>query len=187
MDGIFAIVILLTGYLIISSNRSLGSTEAPLGSTLQNGVDLLSTIKIKEICSLNCDCRNRQLKQLCIEGKIADFDQTLLNYFGELYTTSTYPNQFRTDMNRSTLLFKNLTLENNIFREELFGIEFKIINKSNEIIVYRSLADETQDSRQKSKNLISSKTVVFGSYVINSTGEVYFWGPYLAEVELWEK
>ena len=123
MDGIFAIVILTIGYLMISSNTPRVTSEVPLTMYLDNTMELLSTIKVYELCSdfSQCSCSNAKLSEYCEDGLILNANQTLLDYFGELYY-SPDPDPIAEAYFRllSSDLFYNLTVGNNLFRQDIF-------------------------------------------------------------------
>lgn len=167
MDGIFAIVILVIGGLIVSSNTVRETSEIPLTMFLDNSVELLSSVKINELCNDECFCSNKKLQEFCKNGLILNKGQTLIDYMGELYSQG--------DNLKISDLFANLTLENNMFRQDVFSVELKI---DDETIYFQGKTQE------ESKDLMSSKKVIFGYYEL-PTGIVEFWGPYIAEVNIW--
>ena len=183
MDAIFAIVILTIGYLMISSNTLRVTSEVPLTMYLDNTMEFLSTVKVYELCSdySSCTCSNVKLSEYCSNGLILNANQTLLDYFGELYY-SPNPDPIAEAYFRllSSDLFHNLTVENNLFRQDIFGVEFNIDGQK----IYPNT--DTYPSKKQSKNLISSRKLILGYYERGDTGEVEFWGPYIAEVNVWE-
>jgi len=174
MDAIFAVVILTIGYLLISSNTPKVTTEVPLTMYLDNTMELLSTIKVDDLCIdySTCACSNPKLSEYCNNNLILNANQTLLDYFGELYNTS--------NTEEAKELFYNLTVENNLFRQDIFGIEFNINGER----IYSNT--DTYASKEQSRKLISSRKLIMGYYELPNTGEVKFWGPYIAEVNVWE-
>lgn len=184
MDGIFAIVILTIGYLMISSNTPKVSSEVPLAMYLDNTIELLSTVRVYELCSdySQCTCSNAKLSEYCEDGLILNANQTLLDYFGELYYSPDSIDSIAAAYFRllASDLFHNLTIENNLFRQDIFGVEFKINGEK----IYPNF--DTDSSKKQSKNLISSRKLILGYYERADTGEVEFWGPYIAEVNVWE-
>jgi len=172
--AMFAIVILTIGYLMISSNVPRVTSEVPLTMYLDNTMELLSTVRVYELCLdySQCICSNAKLSEYCNDGLILNANQTLLDYFGELYATN--------NEDDASELFHNLTVENNLFRQGIFGIEFNIDG----VKIYPTF--DTDTSKKQSKNLISSRKLILGYYERGDTGEVEFWGPYIAEVNIWE-
>ena len=178
----FAIVILTIGYLMISSNVPRVTSEVPLTMYLDNTMELLSTIRVYELCSdySQCICSNAKLSEYCEDGLILNANQTLLDYFGELYYDPNTGGGNPFGMSLASALFQNLTVENNLFRQDIFGIEFNIDG----VKIYPTF--DTDTSKKQSKNLISSRKLILGYYERGDTGEVEFWGPYIAEVNVWE-
>jgi hypothetical protein len=172
MDAIFAIVILLVGYLIISSNRAVETTEIPLSILAENTMDLFSNVRVSELCYdfTTCSCSNEKLEELCSNKDIENTNQTLLDYFGELYS--------RNKKTEAEELFKNLTLENDMLRQDVFGVEFNI----NDEKIYSNAGNKDQ-----SKDLISVKRMSFGYFEDIETGQITFWGPYVMRLDIWQK
>ena len=165
MDGIFAMVILMIGFLIISSNNPGIQTHVSLDVVSENVIDILSRVKINNLCT-NCYCSNEKLSEFCSHSLIKNQDQTILDYFGELYFTN--------NKEKAREIFLNITDE--LFRQDLYGFDLKI----NDEVIFSG-------DKDKSKNLISRKKLIFGYYEVPQSGEVEFWGPYLLEVQIWEK
>ncbi len=171
MDGIIAVVILTVGFLLISSNKPDETTEIPISMMTENTMSLFSNIKLYEICDFSdCGCSNDKLSEYCASGYIENKNQTLLDYFGELYN--------RSMQSRADELFYNITIENDLLRQDIFGVEFKI---NDETIYLHGI------NKEKSKDLISSKRIIFGYYEVPSSGIINYWGPYLAEVNVWQE
>ncbi|MBN2368612.1 hypothetical protein JXC34_06330 [Candidatus Woesearchaeota archaeon] len=169
LDGVFAIVILVIGFLILSSHTSVETTEIPLSMISENAVNLLSSVKINELCDETYACSNQKLSEMC-PSNIRNMDQTVLDYLGELYVVNKKQD--------AAQVFRNITLENDLFRQDIFGVELRI---NDEVIYFQG------GKKQQAKDLISVKKVIFGFYEVPPTGEVVFWGPYLAEVDIWQK
>jgi hypothetical protein len=166
MDGMFAIVVLVIGLLIIISAKPVVTNELQVSMVSENVVGLLSQIKIKEMCD-GCKCTNSKLREYCQTREIRNNESTLLGYFGELYSFGD-KNHLLTD------LFANLSDE--LYRDDLYGFQIKIEN-------YSMYSDHGRD---KSRNMISRKKMVFGYYE-QGNGIVKFWGPYNVEVNTWVK
>jgi hypothetical protein len=166
MDGMFAIVVLVIGLLIIMSTKPYATNEIQVSMVSENVVGLLSQVKIIDLCD-GCKCTNAKLKELCQNSEIKNNESTLLGYFGELYS-------FGDKNHMITDLFSNLS--NDLYRKDLYGSEIKIQN----ITLYSDSGIGT------SRNLISRKKMVFGYYE-QGNGIVEFWGPYNVEVNTWEK
>jgi len=166
MDGIFAVVILIIGFIIISSNKPGMQTTASLEQVSENLVDIFSTVKINDLCT-NCHCSNKKLTEYCNQGHIRNKDQTIFDYIGELY--------YINNKEKARDMFQNITED--LYRKDLFGVELKIDDE----IVFSTNKDGV------TKNLISRKKLIFGFYEVSSTGIINFWGPFKVEVNMWEK
>jgi len=169
MDVIFAVVILTIGYMMISSNRIISYDEVPLALVAENTMNLLSTVNINDLCDDACICSNEVLEDFCNSGKILNKEQSLLDYFGEMKKNPLVDEQ--TDGER---LFSSLINES--IRTDIFNAELVVEGDT----IY---TDEGKDS---SLNLISTKKIGFGFYEDLGTGNVEYWGPYLIEVNIWE-
>jgi hypothetical protein len=183
MDAFFAIVILTVGFMLISSNKAAQTTEIPMAAAADNLVSILATARVQDLCPGNCNsCQNEQLVQMCDEGAIKNYNQSLLDYFGELYKNEVHPPDSPPNyayLTNAQGLFDSLLEQYDLYRSDLFGIEFRI----NDEVIFA----ESDSTKEKSKDLLSAKRVIFGFYEIKETGEVVFWGPYLAEVNIWQK
>jgi hypothetical protein len=172
IDGLFSIVILAIGFLIISSNQPKQTNDIPLSILAENTMELFSSVKIDELCDA-CDCSNKKLSEYCLSNYIINKNQTILDSVGEMYSRGT--NNYK---QRAGQLFKNITLEKNMIREEIYGMELIINGES----IYLQGSNQ-----QKAKEMISSKKIIFGVYEFPATGQVVYWGPYLAEVKIWQE
>ena len=175
IDGIFAILILTIGFLIISSGKAENSPDVPVATVSENVMEVISTVKLSEICydQLTCSCKSVILRDRCEQGMILNFDESLLDYIVELYS--------KNKIDEARIIFRNITDEKAIFRTDIFGVELRIDGKR----IYPELS--VQNNKEKSKTLISNKRIVIGTYEDISKGEFNSFGPYLAEIDIWKK
>jgi len=173
LDGIFAVVILVIGLIMISSNIYTNPAEVPLISLSDDLLDLLSSTQVSELCYdyEECICSNRKIEELCTNHLIFNPDQSILDYFGELYTKD-----YKEIISQ---LYQNITKD--IIKHNIIGSEL-IINDEK---IYPNY--DTTSSKNESDFLISSKRIIFSYYEEPESGDVSFWGPYLIEIRLWEK
>ncbi len=175
MDAIFAVILLVIGLIIVSSNTREESTETSLAITMDNSISLLASLKVSDICN-GCSCSIKKIEDLCTNNNIRNTDQSLLDYVGELYS--------RNKTDDAYLVIKNISVEKDIFREkELFGSEMSIEGRN----IYPIMTPEVNLSKKQSQNLLSSRRIIFGYYEDALTGQVIYWGPYEVKLELWEK
>jgi hypothetical protein len=173
MDAIFAVILLVIGVIIVSSNRIAVSSEIPLSISLDNSLDFLSSVKIADICE-GCSCSVKKMSELCLDNEIKNSQESLLDYLGELYSRDKVPDAFS--------LIENISNEKDIFKEkELFDVEIRI----NDAQIYPNI--DLSDKKKKTKNLLSSRRIIFGYYENNLTGAINYWGPYEVKTEIWEK
>jgi hypothetical protein len=169
IDGLFSIVILTIGFLIITSNRPSQNNEISLDVILDNSVDIFSSVKINELCSSDCICSNPKLGEFCLSKMIRNKDQTLFDGIGELYS--------KNQKIKAGELFMNITLEEDMLRKDIFNAELKIDGKR----IY------LQGEDNNPTELISSKKIIFGVYENPELGTVTYFGPYLFEVNIWPR
>ena len=174
IDGIFALLILMIGFMIITSGKPTKLDEIPLTLVSENLVDILSSVKISEICE-GCTCTIQEIQRQCNNRNIRNMDQSLLDYIGELYYL--YDQGDNSKRQQISNVFSGII--QGLYRDELYGIELKINEDPN--------AFYSDGNKLSTKYLITSKRVVFGYYEDGNTGEVNFWGPYLVEINMWEK
>jgi hypothetical protein len=175
LDGIFAMIILLIGYLLLSKSRITQTPEIPMHLLSESTMDFLSSVKVYELCSNldTCTCSNTELSQLCNANLIDNYYQSLLDLMGSLY-----PDQIPS----ASSLFQGLTSHTNMLREDIFNVELRI----NDALIYSSVGNPEQ-SKDEARELISTKKIIFGFSENFGNGQVEFWGPYLAEVNIWPK
>ncbi len=169
IDGIFAMIILITGFMIISSNTSNQAEEVSLSIVSENLMELFSSIRVDEVCNEGV-CTYKKLDNFLTDGFILNKNQTLLDATGELYSKNRKA--------QAGELFSNITIQSRLVRKDIFGVEFRI---NNEVLYSQG------ENKAKSKELISTKKVIFGYYETIGTGAVTFFGPYLAEVDIWQE
>ncbi|MCM2325561.1 MAG: hypothetical protein NDI94_03800 [Candidatus Woesearchaeota archaeon] len=162
IDAIFAAIILSIGFMIISSG-SKPRDETPLPVVADNLLDIISRTKISDLCN-QCVCTQAKLQETCALTK--NYEQTILDHMTELYVLN------RQDKARE-LFISFLPL----IRQDLYGVELRI----NNVQIYSDTGQE------KTNALISRKKISFGYIETPATGAVTYFGPYLIEVNLWEK
>lgn len=179
MDGIFALMILMIGFLILTSSRHALPDETMLTAESENIMDVLADVKINDLCDVDtCTCSVQALSDLCDGGDIHNFDQLLMDYFGELfYRYDAAPDSLKSDIEQDiNSLFRGLTED--LYRTDLYGIR----------LVIEDHGFYSDANPEQSKILYSSKKIVFGYYDQNTPDvDVVFWGPYILEVDLWKK
>jgi hypothetical protein len=165
MDGIFAIVILVIGFILITANQPRVETELNAKLISQNIIDIMSSIKIEDICN-ECMCTIQKISENCESLLVSNNKITLLDYMGELY--------FRNNIDLANITFTNIT--NDLYRHDLYEVELIVDDK----------VIKTDITKDKSRHLISRKKVLFGYFELDD-GTVEFWGPYMSEINVWEK
>ncbi len=171
IDAIFAVMILMIGFMIITSRKPTKLDEVPLSQVSENLMDIISTVRVDEICSEGCECTIPAIEPSC-STDIRNKHSTILDNLGERYYF--YEQGNPNIKQRLRLFFQEIT--GSLYRNELYGIEV-IVNGEQMYI---------EGDKSTSQYLITSKRVIFGYYENTVNGNVIFWGPYLTEVNMWE-
>ncbi len=164
IDGIFAVVILMIGFIIIMSQRPHAEENNNLEIVSGSIMELFSKIRVSQLCD-GCSCSVKKLGNYCSRGMVKNTNQGLFDYLGELY--------YLGKKQEAGDLFLNITYSQ--IRQDLYGVELLINN------------ERVTPQIEKGHNLISRKGISFSFYEIPETGEVRFFGPYKIEVNFWEK
>ena len=167
MDVVFASMILLIGFMIISSTRPRENEDIPLPIASDSILDSISRIRIRDVCNTDCNCSISVMESYCVSGIFLNKDATIAESLGEMKRTG------KSDAVIS-LMFVNVTKK--LVRQDIFGKNLIIDGHT----VY---SDPGKDS---SPEIISGKRMVFGYYEDITTGDVTFWGPYILEVDVWK-
>ena len=172
IDSIFAIIILVMGFILLSSYNFDKSLNLQTKSISKDFFNLLSGTKINEICSDICECSLVEIEKNCRADNIKNLEYNLLEYIGELYDKNQEEN--------ITNLISEIIHVKKTFNTNIYGIQFLIDGRK----VY-NISDE--EEMEKSKNLISIKKIIYGYWEIPEVGNYGFWGPYIVEVRAWKR
>lgn len=171
VDVFFAVFILSAGYLLIRSGSTRIQNEVALATPLENSMQFLSTIRVNEICPNSSTCTNTNLSDAYLS--ITNMNQSLLDALGELYKKNNLP--------EASSVFIGAIAQGEMMDPQTTGFELII----NDTRIYPDY--DTVPEKNMARDIISSKRLIFGSYDVQPTGEVIFWGPYIAEVNAWQK
>lgn len=174
LDSLIAIIIFLIGSLLISSYFSNKPDQIIAKPYVDDSINLLNSVKISDLCDLSdCECSDRNLRDLCHNSKIKNYNNTIIELIGELHSTN--------EVDKIGPLIESMVTENKIIPNE-FGLVF-ILHANGDHQYYPS---SVEPSLEDSALVLQSKKVIFG-YWEDSRGNLNYWGPYLAEVILWRE
>lgn len=166
LDAMLALVVLVTGVFLITSSYVDVPQPAQVGLLSDDVLNFLSNNKIKGLNNPYAGIGG----ELWNQGHITDPDNTLLQQIGEFYATNKLDIAERFIANVS----KGIIPEQ--FRYEIW---------INDVVLYpKTLTTEHIKSRNNTELLLTSKKITFG--IINKTTSD-IWGPYKAEVFVWER
>ena len=166
IDAMLGLFVLIIGAFLISSSYINSPKPAQVGLLSDDLLNFLSGTKIKDFNNKYAGIGGELWKQ----GLISDPENTLLQQIGEFYTTN------KPDVAEKFIQNVSKDAVPNQFRYEVW------IN--NELVYPRSPTAEHIISKSSTELLLTSKKITFG--IINrSTSNI--WGPYKAEVYVWQK
>ncbi|MBI2657336.1 hypothetical protein HYX08_01430 [Candidatus Woesearchaeota archaeon] len=166
LDAVLALLVLVIGVFLITSSYVDVPQPGQVGLLSNDLLDFLSANKIRDLNNQYAGIGGG----LWSQGMITDADNSLLQQIGIFYATG------RSDIAEKFILNVSAGIVPAQFNYELW---------INDAMLYpRVPAAQHSGSKNSTKLLLTSKKIAFG--ILNaSTGEL--WGPYKAEVFLWEK
>lgn len=166
LDAVLGLTVLIIGVFLITSSYVNVPRPAQVGLLSDDLLDFLSNKKIKELNNPYAGIGG----ELWNKGVITDADNSLLQQIGELYAAGSLgtAEKFIQNVSKGTV-------------PEQFRYEVWI---DGSLLYPRTPSAEHIKSRNSTRLLLASKKITFG--VINKeTGDL--WGPYEAEVFVWER
>ncbi|MEM3374296.1 MAG: hypothetical protein QXE31_03675 [Candidatus Woesearchaeota archaeon] len=165
IDGIFGIIILIMGYLLLFSSYRAESNAITMDNIADNFYDLITNVKGEDLCNAgNCNFNN-----LTAIHNNVNINQTLITIIGELYN--------KNNRAQIKLLIKDFIDTYNLV-DDRYGLKIRI---NNEEIFSKG------DKFQKAEQIINRQTIVFGYYENPNDGSFIKFGPYLVEVLFWNE
>lgn len=166
LDAVLALFVLVIGVFLVASSYVDVPQPAQVGILSGDLLDFLSGTKIKELNNPYAGIGG----QLWSQGVITEADNSLLQQIGELYAT-----------NNSDIAEKLIGNVTKGIMPEQFRYE---VWMDNTILYPKIPSAEHLKSRNNTEILLTAKKLTFG--VINRTTSD-IWGPYKAEVFVWER
>ena len=166
LDAVLGLFVIAIGVFLISSSYVNVPHLTQVGLLADDLLNFLSSTKIKDLNNPYAGIGGQLWKQ----GTITDADNSLLQQIGELYA--------KNNMDIAEKFIANVS-------KEVVPEQFKYEIWVDAAILYpRMPTDEHIKSKNSTKLLLTSKKLTFG--IINKTTSD-IWGPYRAEVFVWER
>lgn len=166
LDAVLALLVLVIGVFLITSSYVETPQPAQVGFLSGDLLGFLSSTKIKGLNNAYAGIGG----VLWNQGDISDADNSLLQQIGEFYATN------RIDVAEKFVQNVSAGIVPLQFRYEVWI--------DNSIVYPRLQPAEHIKSRNNTAILLTSKKLTFG--ILNKTTSD-IWGPYKAEVYVWEK
>ena len=165
LDAVLALTILVIGVFLVTSSYVDLPQPAQVSLLSDDLLNFLSNTKIKELNNPYAGIGGELWKQ----GEIADADNSLLQQTGEFYATSKLDTAEKFIQNVSTIV----------------PPQFKYEVWIDDALLYpKTPSAEHIKSKNSTELLLTSKKLTFG--ILNKTTSD-IWGPYKAEVFVWER
>lgn len=180
LDSLVTVVIFSVGLLLITTYISSKPEQAFAKQIADDTINILAASKISDLCNIQaCTCSDSKLAELCANKKIKNFNNTVLELVGELHFTAN-----KDDINGliESAIANNGLIPNNV------GFGFLLHENAIENEYYPSVSTPPLEdaSSIETRLLLQAKKVIFGFWEEND-GELQYWGPYTAEVRVWQK
>ncbi len=181
LDGLVAIMILVSGFVIIGS---IFVSEPIFKPPYNIGEDILLMLSSTNISSLELD-RHPGIKQLFIDGKITDNSSSILQQTGKFFYDYCENNNIEGLTNANITVYEVI---NNIIPHPYYAeLNFTKSNSGCTLThsrIYTSYVPDDdamiETSKSDSTLLIATQKVVFGNY-----DETIIFGPYIARLMIW--
>jgi len=165
LDAVLALLVLVIGVFLITSSYVKVPQQAQVGLLSDDLLNFLSNTKIKDFNNPYAGIGG----ELWNNGLITEPDNSLLQQTGEFYATN------RLDI--AEKFISNVS-------SGIVPVQFRYEVWMNNVVLYPTQTPEHAKSRNSTEILLTSKKITFG--VLNKTTSD-LWGPYKAEVFVWEK
>jgi len=166
LDAVLALTILVIGVFLITSSYVNAPQPTQVSLLSDDLLNFLANNKIKDLNNAYAGIGG----VLWNQGAITDADNSLLQQLGEFYATNKLDTAEKFIANVSNGVVPDQ------FRYEVW--------MDNVILYPKTPAQEHARSRNSTELLLTSKKITFG--ILNKTTSD-MWGPYKAEVYVWQK
>ena len=166
LDAVLGLTVLVIGVFLITSYYINVQQPVQVGLLADDLMGFLSNTKIKDLNNAYAGIGG----QLWTQGTITDADNSLLQQIGEFYKTSNLDIAEKFVQNVS----KDVVPPQYLYEVWVEGM----------LIYPKSPSQSHMNSKSGTRLLLTSKKITFG--ILNRTTSD-IWGPYKAEVFVWEK
>lgn len=166
LDAVLGLTVLVIGVFLITSYYINVQQPVQVGLLADDLMGFLSNTKINDLNNAYAGIGG----QLWSQGAITDADNSLLQQIGEFYKTN--------NLNAAEKFVQNAS-KDAIPPQYLYEVWVDGM-----LIYPKSPSQEHMDSKSGTRLLLTSKKITFG--ILNKTTSD-IWGPYKAEVLVWEK
>jgi len=166
LDAVLGLLVLVTGVLLITSSYVNVPQPIQVGLLSDDLLNFISNTKIKDLNNPYGGIGGELWKQ----GEITDAENSLLQQIGEFYATN--------KLDTAEKFIQNVS-------KDVVPLQFRYEVWMNDKLLYpKTPSAEHAKSKESTGLLLTSKKITFG--IINKTTS-NLWGPYKAEVFVWEK
>ncbi|MBS3095897.1 hypothetical protein J4480_00485 [Candidatus Woesearchaeota archaeon] len=166
LDAVLGLIVLVTGVVLITSSYINAPQPVQVELLSDDLLNFLSNTKIKDLNNPYAGIGGELWKQ----GEITDAENSLLQQAGEFYATN--------KPDTAEKFIQNVS-------KDIIPSQFRYEVWMNDIILYpKTPTAEHIKSKDGTGLLLTSKKITFG--IVNKTTS-NLWGPYNAEVFIWEK
>lgn len=166
LDAVLALSILVVGIFLVTSSYIDAPQPTQVELISEDLLNFLSNTKIKDLNNPYAGIGG----ELWVNGSIRDADNSLLQQIGEFYATN--------NLNTAEKFIQNVS-------KDAVPYQYRFEVWVNSVILYpKNPSSEHIRSKNSTEILLTSKKITFG-IVNKTTGNL--WGPYRAEVFLWER
>lgn len=166
LDAVLALFVLVVGIFLVTSSYVDAPQPTQVELISEDLLNFLSNTKIKELNNPYAGIGG----ELWVNGSIKDADNSLLQQIGEFYAANR--------LNTAEKFIQNVS-------KDAVPPQYMYEVWVNGVVLYpKNPSSEHIRSKNSTEILLTSKKITFG--IINkTTGSL--WGPYKAEVFLWER
>ena len=166
LDAVLALFILVVGVFLVTSSYVDVPQPTQVELLSEDLLNFLSNTKIKDLNNPYAGIGG----ELWVNGSIKDADNSLLQQISEFYVAN--------NLNTAEKFIQNVS-------KDVVPSQFRYEVWINGAVLYpKNPTNEHIKSRNSTEILLTSKKITFG--IINKTTS-NLWGPYKAEVFLWER
>ena len=166
LDAMLGLFILMIGIFLVASFYLNAPQTAQVGLLSDDLINFLSNTKIKDLNSQYAGLGG----ELWNQGYISDSDNSLLQQIGEFYA--------RNDLNTAQKFIQNVSVQ-------VIPYQYEYEVWMNGKLLYpQNPTNNHLFSKGNTTLLLTSKKITFG--ILNKTTS-NLWGPYKAEVFVWER